>query len=217
MIDILFSKLGDMNDAITQLNAEGVGYEEARVLLVNQLHITMGEATKCIEAAEEIASLRLSRNEVAEMQIAEPARPIGLTQAELETFLPNCMVCGDQLSARRARGRKETCDKPECQKALKQFRRHVLESRKCPTCYKPSTPAERQSYREWRWSTGGRRKGAGRPALKKEERIRQAMQTQLAALQEHRAKFAGLVSAEVIAGLDSLIESAQKVIDETAK
>lgn len=99
-----------------------------------------------------------------------------MTAEELAVFLPRCMVCGDEIPDRRAKARKETCAKPACQLALKQYRRAVLESRKCPTCYKPSTPAERESFRQWRYDTNQIRKGRGRPPVARERQIRERLQ-----------------------------------------
>lgn len=258
---------GEAAEAIRQLNEKGVDFETARTMLVNQHRITFGEASRRIEAAEEIAGVRLggdratgktlpvidqpvigeSRSwmladdgkghavgvpaddildemrdggtlEQAQAKANERART-GLddgpslpghtlhprqhglrdvevegaiyqvpkmTPEELQAFLPRCMVCGDPIPERRARARKETCGKPACGIALKQWRRAVLESKKCPACYHPSTPEEREDFRQWRRERGQIQRRAGNPHGKKPKTAGELLDAGLPLLREVR-------------------------------
>jgi hypothetical protein len=230
-------------EAIQKLNEKGVDFETARTMLVNQHGMTFGEASRQIEAAEELAGVRLGGDraagktppavigeysshmlasdsegnavmvpaddildemiegatmEEAQAKANERART-GLddgpslheapkmTQAELQAFLPRCMVCGDPIPDRRARARKETCGKTACGVTLKQWRRAVLESRKCPACYKPSTPEEREDYKQWRRERGMLHRRAGNPHGKKPKTSHELLEQGAPLLREVRA------------------------------
>lgn len=242
---------GEAAEAIRQLNEKGVDFETARTMLVNQHRITFGEASRRIEAAEEIAGIRLGGDRAtgttppALRGGIDPAAEIGkhieynyptqqtvedvggessiiaqlsndgpplpgetlhprqrglrdvevegaiyqvpkMTPEELQAFLPRCMVCGDPIPERRARARKETCGKPACGIALKQWRRAVLESKKCPACYHPSTPEEREDFRQWRRERGQIQRRAGNPHGKKPKTAGELLDAGLPLLREVR-------------------------------
>lgn len=86
-----------------------------------------------------------------------------MTREEYSGFIIHCAVCGDPLPEHRARARRETCGKRECGIKLKQFRKMTIEVRKCPTCYHPSTPEEREDFKQWRKERGQIQRRRGNP------------------------------------------------------
>lgn len=93
------------------------------------------------------------------------------SQPQINPLIPNgienltlrCVVCTNEVPKKRARGRsKDTCG-TECNKILRDYRKWVIRSSHCPTCYHPSTPEERKLFLQWRKSRGDRREGRGRP------------------------------------------------------
>jgi hypothetical protein len=81
----------------------------------------------------------------------------------IEGFIPRCVVCGEPVPLKRARGRsKDTCG-AECHAVLREYRAWVIRSSRCPACYHPSTPEERADFVAWRKARGDRKAGRGRP------------------------------------------------------
>lgn len=88
--------------------------------------------------------------------------PNGIEQMHL-----NCIVCGKEVDAKRAKAgtpKRETCSS-KCLEAYKIYKNYLSGLRRCPNCYRPSTPRERKLFQEWRRQTG--LKGtSGRPETK---------------------------------------------------
>lgn len=81
----------------------------------------------------------------------------------IENFVPHCIVCTQPVSLKRARGRsKDTCS-PECHAVRQMYRKWVMQTSKCLACLHPSTPQERQEFRDWRRFRGDLRRTKGRP------------------------------------------------------
>jgi hypothetical protein len=110
-----------------------------------------------------------------------------LPRQRMRNVLVEGMVCGDPLNARRARARKETCEKPECGVALRQFRRAVVESRKCPACYHPSSPEEREDFKRWRKDRGQMQRRRGNPHGTKPKAVEELLEASLPHLQALKA------------------------------
>jgi len=86
---------------------------------------------------------------------------------DLATFVPKCEVCTTPIPIRRLTGRdalrtRHTC-KAACEKVLREADKLRTSLRKCRNCQHPSTPAERDEFRQWRKSRGDLRQGPGNP------------------------------------------------------
>lgn len=104
-------------------------------------------------------------------------------RSDISQFTPRCIVCTQPVPRRRATSRsKETCS-PECAGVLRAFKKFNILARRCPTCWHPSTPAEREEFKAWRRSTGKLRDRAGKPSRKvgeltaENQRMRKALET----------------------------------------
>ena len=123
--------------------------------------------------------------QTADEPVSPPVNP--LIPEGIENFVPSCVVCRQPVPSRRATGRsKDTCS-PACQKVLRKFREYNLKRTRCPACYHPSTPSERQDFIAWRKARGDRREGRGRPPLSREKNLRIALQSAVDLLKAHRA------------------------------
>lgn len=221
------------NEAVRTLHENGITWEIARGMMVNELHIPMDEASQRLRLAEESTGLHLARGgegdgtgidegpllprqRMRNVQVEGTVyRVPKMTQDELAAFVPRCMVCGDPLNARRARARKETCEKTECGIALRQFRRAVVESRKCPACYHPSSPAEREDYKQWRKDRGQMQRRRGNPHGTKPKTAAELLEAALPYLRELRA-ITELEGVKVDRKqLGSFITQAEKLFTET--
>jgi hypothetical protein len=95
-----------------------------------------------------------------------PPEVLALIPNGIENFVPRCIVCGSNVPLSRARSRsRDTCS-PPCATVKQIYRRWLLQTTKCIACYHPSTPAERDDFRQWRKERRGARK-KGRPKGKK--------------------------------------------------
>lgn len=117
----------------------------------------------------------------------DEAQRAALLPNGIEGFVPRCVVCGSTVPLKRARGRsKDTC-KAECHAVLREYRKFVIYSSRCPTCYHPSTPQERAEFIAWRKARGDRRNGRGRPPrMNREEALALALHEALGTLREQR-------------------------------
>ena len=80
-----------------------------------------------------------------------------------DNFVLKCVVCGKDVPEKRATGRsRDTCS-PSCNDIFRAFKNWQSFRRRCPACFHPSTPEERDSWREWRKQRGDRRAKPGRP------------------------------------------------------
>jgi hypothetical protein len=131
-----------------------------------------------------------------EVPTVNPLIPDGI-----DKFVPSCVVCRNPVPAKRATGRsKDTCS-PECNKVLRQYRKHVLVSTRCPACYHPSTPEERREFIQWRKWRGDRRERRGRPGKKP------TLAKLLDKLQQYPGEFGHLSSEERALILDVMQEA----------
>lgn len=106
---------------------------------------------------------RAALNNGAKMLKEIPAEILVLIPNGIENFVPSCVVCKRPVPARRATSRsKNTCSN-NCNAVLQMFRRWNLFRRKCPTCYHPSTPEERQDFKAWRKERKQLRMKPGKP------------------------------------------------------
>lgn len=105
-----------------------------------------------------------------EVPVGNPLIPHGI-----ENFIPSCVVCKGEVPAKRRTSRsKETCG-PECYNVLRAYKKHVNQKSKCPNCRHPSTPEERKQFLLWRKAAGQIRHVRGRPPVKREEAVAQAL------------------------------------------
>jgi hypothetical protein len=81
----------------------------------------------------------------------------------IENFVPRCIVCTEPVSLKRSRGRSKATCSPVCNDVLKRWRIYVVQTSRCPNCYHPSSPEERDLFRQWRKDRGDRRSKRGRP------------------------------------------------------
>jgi hypothetical protein len=78
----------EVHESLRQLHENGASFDEVRVLMVNQLHITMGEATDRIEGAEAMTGIKLARTPGTEFDYHRsvdfqvgPSIPEGVSEA----------------------------------------------------------------------------------------------------------------------------------------
>jgi hypothetical protein len=123
------------------------------------------------------------------------------TPEELSQLVLRCVVCTGPVPDARSRRRKDTCS-VECYDKLKQWRKHLQATRKCPSCLAPYTEKQRAEFRRWRQAEGSLRVTKGRPPISRERRLEDAIRAAL-----------GLICAEFLS-LERLYwsESAGKVV-----
>ena len=98
-----------------------------------------------------------------------------LTPEQLNAFALRCVVCGKDVPKNRATRRKDTCS-VECYDHLKQWRKHLQNSRRCQSCLAPYTERQRAEFRLWRQETGSLRVKRGRPPLALEKKLAEALE-----------------------------------------
>lgn len=76
-----------------------------------------------------------------------------------------CVNCGQKIPTMRFSKGSTTCSKI-CSAAVHAARKKIRDLQRCRLCCRPTTPEEKASYRAWRKSNGGGRRG--RPKRKKE-------------------------------------------------
>lgn len=133
----------------------------------------------------------------------EQAQVLAMVQQfGIESFVPHCVVCRQAVPPKRASSRsKDTCSK-ECHAVLRAYRKHMIASRYCVSCYHPSTPAERKEFISWRKARGDRRPTGGRPW--KEIKLAEALSEAI-----------GLLNPETGTLVSSKIAQFKKLIDAT--
>lgn len=97
----------------------------------------------------------------------EPKNPEQNQAVNIEGVKLYCSICRMEVPEKRARGRSRATCGPECYAVLRKVIQNQLRQRKCPSCYHPSTPQEREDFMAWRKERGYRKSTAGRPKLKK--------------------------------------------------
>lgn len=105
-----------------------------------------------------------------------------LTEVELNAFGLRCLVCGDPIPWDRARRRKDTCS-VEHFDLVKQWRKHLMYTRKCHACHAPYSLKQREEFRRWRQSTGQLEMKSGRPPISRERKLSEALASAVAALE----------------------------------
>lgn len=92
---------------------------------------------------------------------------LALIPEGIENFIPHCVVCTAELSGRRRKNsRRPYCSQP-CHAVWMLYKKYLIYSSKCISCWHPSTPAERLLFREWRKAQGKLRRVKGRPKVEK--------------------------------------------------
>jgi len=136
----------------------------------------------------------------------------------IASLVLKCVICTGPVPRKRATGRsKDTCG-PECQKILRKYRKHIIESSRCPACYHPSTPEERRDFITWRKARGDRRAKPGRPKKPQEEQIvvlGRQMLIRLIEFVEHHPETAWK-DEQALAETKQLLADFQKVVDTKA-
>ena len=118
-------------------------------------------------------------------------------------FRPSCVICRNPVPEKRSHGRyRETCS-PECLTTWRRFRAYIIASTRCPSCYHPSTPDEREDFRKWRRFRGELHSKSGRPAATVAQKLRRLVATVIPELQKTD-----------IDRLVSLADDLQKLLDQ---
>jgi hypothetical protein len=94
--------------------------------------------------------------------MAKPLPPevLALVPNGIENLVLRCVVCGDSLPpSRRTIGDHAG----PCHKVRVLYRRYIIQLTKCIACLHPSTPKEREEYKQWRKSRGDLREKCGKP------------------------------------------------------
>jgi hypothetical protein len=127
----------------------------------------------------------------------------------IENFIPSCVVCRKPVPRKRATGRSKNTCSPECNTVLRKFRKHVVDSSYCPTCYHPSTPQERREMILWRKHRGDLREGRGRPPRSQDEKLRLALQEAIGLLRGENEEQGGNLTRlmEPIERFEKLVDS----------
>jgi hypothetical protein len=134
----------------------------------------------------------------------------------------HCMICGEPMQAARARDSKRKTCSPECYKALKAFYKLQLWLRRCPSCLHPSSPRQRDEWREIALHLGLRkgRRVEGRPGKKREKALEAALGSVLDSLKGVEGFEAPQMSGEDsseqraarIAAVDTSVREAAKLL-----
>lgn len=88
----------------------------------------------------------------------------------IENFVPRCWVCTAEIPKQRRTSltRKGTCS-PPCHAVWRLYKKFLLTSSRCRSCFHPSTPEERDLFRDWNRArereAGIVRRKRGRPTL----------------------------------------------------
>jgi predicted nucleic acid-binding Zn ribbon protein len=69
------------------------------------------------------------------------------------TVALHCQVCHGPIPLRANVSWAEVCSQ-NCRNEMRRYRFQILKTQKCPHCYHPSSPAERESWLLWRKSRG---------------------------------------------------------------
>lgn len=94
--------------------------------------------------------------------MAKPLPPevLALVPNGIENLVLRCVVCGDPLPpSRRTIGDHAG----PCHKVRVLYRRYIIQLTKCIACLHPSTPADREHFKQWRKSRGDLREKCGKP------------------------------------------------------
>jgi hypothetical protein len=92
----------------------------------------------------------------------------------------NCQVCRGVIPPATAKKLGVVCG-IACRNELRRYRFQILQNQKCPHCYHPSTPEEREEFRQWRASRGPMQEGfrtlpgKGSPIAKREKALRDVL------------------------------------------
>ena len=78
---------------------------------------------------------------------------------------------------------------------MRQFHDHMVKQKRCPSCWRPSTPAEPRDFIAWRKARGAVREHRGRPRKPQEDPMRQALREAVQLLRTEEHDVVKLVSA----------------------
>lgn len=161
--------MNDIAQALRELKAKDVFFDQAITLLVNSQGLSWGAAKDRLEGAEAITGIRLDRSQVVRDDdspaVADDPLPAKRSDAVqfMYTPLPTeppadpdamfCQICTQPIPEKRKTRSTSVCSE-KCKNKLDGIRQRQRASRKCPLCLHPSTPQERAEYREWRVSRG---------------------------------------------------------------
>lgn len=118
-----------------------------------------------------------------------------------------CTICTSQIPSPRDTRQTSTCSET-CKNRLDAIRAEQRRSRKCTHCLSPSTPEERELFREWRASRGDVK---GTVIVKRGERTRTSL---VKAFEEAIKTLKGIPAT---AELDEQIARFEKLIDTKAE
>jgi hypothetical protein len=116
----------------------------------------------------------------------------------------NCQVCRGLIPSATAKKLGVVCG-IACRNELRRYRFQILQNQKCPHCYHPSTPEEREEFRQWRASRGPMQEGfrtlpgKGSPIAKREKALREVLRSAVAILQAVR-EVLGLAATDAMEG-----------------
>lgn len=119
------------------------------------------------------------RSKVCSDACRKALRKLRETRGALETTPTWCQVCRGKIPPASAKKLSITCGSA-CRNELRRYRWQILKRQKCPHCYHPSSPAEWESYRQWRASQGSMQAfmklpGLGNLTAKRESQLRKAL------------------------------------------
>jgi hypothetical protein len=90
-------------------------------------------------------------------------------------FVPSCVICREPVPEKRRHPKTVATCSEEHAAQLKQYNEDQVALTKCPHCYHPSTPEEREDFKNWRRSRGELHDRRGRPRQTNEEKFRKAL------------------------------------------
>ena len=93
----------------------------------------------------------------------------------IDQFVPRCQVCGVEVPLkRRSRRNGNTCT-AEHAAMVRAWKRWLIKTSVCLTCYHPSTPQEREDFKRWRRERGMLHETAGKPPVKRIAALTEAL------------------------------------------
>jgi hypothetical protein len=103
---------------------------------------------------------------------------------EIETFVPRCQVCGIEVPLKRRNRRNGNSCTVEHAAILRGWKKWLIKTSVCLTCYHPSTPQEREDFKRWRRDRGMLHETAGKPPVKRVAALTEALQEAVGMLSE---------------------------------
>lgn len=107
--------------------------------------------------------------EIANSAVEQPDPQTVIANGSGADIAPNeeieplyCTICTKEIPPDRARRRTSVCSEA-CKDKADYRRMKMMRNQKCPHCLHPSTPEEREDFRQWRIEKRGRRTKRGNP------------------------------------------------------